>query len=67
MDDLYVEAIKKLALELSFAVRCPIYPTIVNWPSPECPASMRCMEMENDMSLSCDEVLILWATKGEGV
>ena len=65
MDDLYVEAIKKLALELSFAVRCPIYPTMVNKRSPECPASMACVQGENDMS--CDEVLILWATKGEGV
>lgn len=66
MDDLYVEAIKKLALELSFAVRCPIYPTIVNKCSPECPASMSCMQQEN-AHMSCDEVLILWATKGEGV
>jgi hypothetical protein len=65
MDDPYVEAIKKLALELSFAVRCPIYPTIVNKYSPECPASMSCMQQENDTP--CDEVLILWATNGEGV
>ncbi|MDY0341034.1 MAG: hypothetical protein RBS17_07460 [Coriobacteriia bacterium] len=64
MDDLYVEAIKKLARELSFAVWCPIYPTIVNKCSPECPAATECMNSQDE---SCDELLILWATKGEGV
>ena len=65
MDDLYAEAINVLAHHLSHAVSCPRYAP--NNFEMECPAEMYCVYTFPSVTQPCEEILVLWATRGEGI